>query len=162
MGNKSTKKISRILTALGLLTLIALVPLLCSKGRGLIPARPATDSAASATALSTGEKTESGNIAWAAGDNPNGALTTMCERVKNMNKGACGLVSTVPFSHATPAPFAAHNISRGNYLEMSDEIIFDTRPEVVISGGHPHWSGGSEADPKYKFITENAYESLLT
>jgi len=56
---------------------------------------------------------------------------------RNQRKAAIGVVTTVPFSHATPAGFVSHNKSRNNYLAISSEIINSVKPEVVIGGGHP-------------------------
>ncbi len=100
---------------------------------------PATDSASAATALATGVKTDDGNIAWAPGDQEDGALNTVFEVFRAFTGGAIGVVSTVPFSHATPAAFISHNRERGNYYAISHEIITRAQPEVVISGGHPGW-----------------------
>lgn len=101
---------------------------------------PATDSASAATAYATGVKTDDGNIAWAPGDADEGALRTLFEQFRARTGGAIGVVSTVPFSHATPAAFISHNRDRDNYYAISHEIITRTKPEVVISGGHPQWN----------------------
>ena len=103
----------------------------------------ATDSASSATAFATGFKTDSGNISWLRGDPDDGALTTIAELLRAQKGGAIGVVSTVPFSHATPAGFVSHNKSRGNYIQIAEEIISQTKPEVVIGGGHPNWCGNT-------------------
>jgi alkaline phosphatase len=100
---------------------------------------PATDSASSATSLATGRKTDTGNIAWAPGDPPGGALTTIAEAARAGPGAAIGVVTTVPFTHATPAAFVAHATSRQRYAEIGAEIVRVTRPEVVIGGG---WPGG--------------------
>lgn len=117
---------------------------------------PATDSASSATALATGFKTDDGNISWLPGDPPDGALKTLAELMREKKGAAIGVVSTVPFSHATPAAFVSHNISRGNYAQISEEIIYRTKPEVVIGGGHPGPSGTN----RFTFISEKAYTDL--
>ena len=103
----------------------------------------ATDSASAATALATGRKTDDGNIAWKAGDPPGGAYTTIAELARAAGR-RIGVVSTVPFCHATPAAFVSHNVHRGNYTGTSDaaidhEIIRTLKPDVVIGGGHPGW-----------------------
>ena len=105
--------------------------------------RTATDSASSATAFATGIKTVSGNISWLRGDPPDGALETIAEIIRAEKGGAIGVVSTVPFSHATPAGFVSHNTSRSNYIQIAEEIINQTKPEVVIGGGHPSWCGNT-------------------
>lgn len=98
--------------------------------------RYATDSAAAATAMATGQKTDAGNIAWAPDDGPAGKLETIAEKVRTEYGFALGVVSTVPFNHATPAAFVAHNVKRGNTAEIAHEIIFGTMPEVVIGAGY--------------------------
>lgn len=102
--------------------------------------RFATDSASAGTAISTGYKTDDGNIAWLPGDPPNGKLKTIAEILRE-NKGfSIGVVSTVPFSHATPAAFVSHNVHRNNYHQIADEIARLVKPEVVIGGGHRNWT----------------------
>jgi len=97
---------------------------------------PATDSAAAGTAMATGRKTEAGNISWQAGDPDNGELETIAETLRREQGFALGIASTVPFSHATPAAFTAHNTSRKNAWNIAHEILFNTAPEVVIGGGY--------------------------
>jgi len=114
---------------------------------------PATDSASAATALATGYKTDEGNIAWLSGDPStggnrranNGSLKTIAEIAREERGMAIGVVSTVPFNHATPAGFVSHNVSRNNHYlgyqgattGIADEIINTMKPDVVIGGGHP-------------------------
>jgi alkaline phosphatase len=110
----------------------------------------ATDSASAATAWATGFKTDEGNISWLPGDpviggnrKNDGSLTTVAEILRESLGYSIGIVSTVPFSHATPAAQVSHNRSRKNYYAIADEIIRIIQPEVVIGGGHPEW------DPEY-------------
>ena len=102
----------------------------------------ATDSASAATAYATGIKTESGRIAWRRGGAPGGELTALTEMLRSQKDAAFGVLTTVPISHATPAAFVSHNVSRNNYFEIADEIINVTQPEVAIGAGHPNWVGG--------------------
>lgn len=102
---------------------------------------PYPDSASTATAISTGKKTDYGNIAWASGDREGGQLRLLSEVLRESG-WATGLVTTVPISHATPAGFFAHNVSRSNYLEIGREILLESRPEVVIGGGVGPSRGG--------------------
>jgi alkaline phosphatase len=113
----------------------------------------ATDSASAATAWATGKKTDDGNIAWKSGDPPDGALTTIAELLREKQGKSIGVVSTVPFSHATPAAHVSHNKSRNNYHAISEEIINTTKPEVVIGGGFPY--GGS-----FSYISPAAYAAI--
>lgn len=116
----------------------------------------ATDSASAATALSTGRKTDEGNVAWLPGDPPDGALTTIAEELRARLGRAVGVVSTVPFSHATPAAFVSHGPSRGDHAGIAREIVAQVRPEVVIGGGHPDFDGAD----RFRFIAEPEYRAL--
>lgn len=102
--------------------------------------RFATDSASAGTAISTGYKTDDGNIAWLPGDPPDGRLKTIAEILREQKGFSIGVVSTVPFSHATPASFVSHNKHRNNYYQIADEIVREIKPEIVIGGGHRNWS----------------------
>ncbi len=117
---------------------------------------PATDSASAAPAMATGIKTDDGNLAWTSGDPANGRLTTIAETLRAEKGMAIGVVSTVPFSHATPAAFVSHNVSRNNYGAIAEEIILQTQPEVVIGGGHP------ATNPGNTYISATAYDALKT
>jgi alkaline phosphatase len=127
-----------------------------------VAARPATESASAATALSTGVKTDDGNVAWLPGDPPDGRLSTILEDFRRERGGAVGVVTTVPFNHATPAGFTAHNISRSNYytgyrnyggMGLADEIILSVKPDVVIGGGHPEFNNPGY-HPRRGYISE--------
>lgn len=93
------------------------------------------DSAGTATAMSTGTKTDNGAIAWSPGGAENGALRTSPEILRQIDDLAIGFVTTVPFSHATPGAFFAHNRYRTEGAEIAREILTQTRPDVVIGGG---------------------------
>src|SRR5512143_1368581 len=134
------------------------------------PAGPATDSASAATALATGYKTNSGNIAWLPGDRPDGSITTLPEEFRARAGASIGIVTTVPFDHATPAAFVSHNTGRSAYytgykgykgLGLADEIILRTKPEVVIGGGSPLLDNPG-FDPKKGYISEHLYRALQT
>lgn len=109
---------------------------------------PGADSASTGTALATGRKTDDGNIAWLPGDPANGQLKTIAEYAKVQGR-SIGVVSSVPFTHATPATFVSHNVSRGNYHAIANQIITSMKPDVVIGAGHRTYNGGTfiaEAD----------------
>jgi alkaline phosphatase len=101
--------------------------------------RAATDSAAAATAMSTGVKTDAGNIAWKRGDPAGGSLATIAELVRERRAAAVGIVTTVPFDHATPAAFVSHVTSRTDYAGIAAQMLTVARPEVLVGGGHPGW-----------------------
>ena len=109
-----------------------------------------TDSAASATAMATGHKVNNGIISKAVpGDGS--SYQTVLEEYKASGKSA-GVVTTATVSHATPAAFTAHNISRGNYSEIAEEIFTVTRPDVVFGGG------GSSAGIDDIWLQTSGYE----
>ena len=121
----------------------------------------ATDSASAATAMATGIKTEEANVSWLRGDPANGYIATIAEKMRAQKNASIGVVSTKPFSHATPACFVSHNPDRDNYytgktdytgMGIADEIINVTKPEVVIGGGHPAY--------KSSYMSQELYESL--
>jgi alkaline phosphatase len=139
-------------------------------GESAFPPGPATDSASAATALATGFKTDAGNISWLPGDPPAGELTTIAEEYRAKTGAGIGVVSTVPFDHATPAAFVSHNTSRNSYytglkgykgLGIADEIILRVKPDVVIGGGHPLLDN-PDFNPKRGYISESLYLGLKT
>jgi alkaline phosphatase len=137
---------------------------------------PATDSASAATAIATGRKTDDGNIAWLPGDPDDGGLPTIAERLRAELGFAIGVVSTQPFSHATPASFLAHNVNRNHFYTgrlvgtttpstqgIADEIILSTKPDVVISGGYPVAIDPgflTAQNPAKGYISKAAYDNL--
>ncbi|MDD2273887.1 MAG: choice-of-anchor I family protein [Desulfuromonadaceae bacterium] len=120
----------------------------------------ATDSASAGTALATGYKTDDGNVAWKTGDPENGRLQTIAEMYRYQKKAAIGVVTTVPFTHATPATFVSHNKSRNNYKDIGYEIINSVKPEVVIGGGNPNYTT-SYMDTLDYTILKNSTEYVL-
>ena len=95
-----------------------------------------TDSAASATALSTGVKTYNGAIGVDANKQP---VQTVLELAK-MQGRKTGIAVTSQINHATPASFGAHNESRQNYDKIADGY-FDVKIngqfvlDVMLGGG---------------------------
>lgn len=104
----------------------------------------ATDSAAAATTMSTGSKTYSGAI----GVDANGFHLTHAIDYAEVLGMSTGVVTSVEFSHATPAGFVAHNVSRNNYVEIANEMIYDSALEVIMGAGAPdHDNNGDPCDP---------------
>ncbi|GAA2667118.1 MULTISPECIES: alkaline phosphatase [Actinosynnema] len=95
----------------------------------------ATDSAAAATALGTGVKTNNGVIGF---DPAGQKLLTVGEQAKAVGKKV-GVVTSVPFNHATPAGFIAHNADRNDYQGLATEMI-DSGADVIMGGGHPNYT----------------------
>ena len=95
-----------------------------------------TDSAASASALYSGIKTNNGRVS--VSNDASQRFFTIGEIAKSLSKGV-GVVTTVPISDATPGVFCAHNDNRGNTYAIADECLF----------GYPNTTGTVANDPKY-------------
>lgn len=86
-----------------------------------------TDSAASGTALSTGQKTNNGYI----GKDVNGNdIMTMAETARAAGKKV-GIITDEVISGATPTAFTVHNISRSNTAELINSMI-KFKPDVLM------------------------------
>jgi len=112
-----------------------------------------TDSAAAATAMSTGVKTYNGAIGMGPDRN---LLKHLFEYAEEQGKMS-GVVSSVQLSHATPAGFVAHNVARGNYAEIAREMIYTSAVDVIMGAGHPTYDDSSTvltntADFEYKYV----------
>jgi len=92
-----------------------------------------TDSASSATAMSTGVKTHDGAIGVDTDGEP---LQHILQKAEGLGKST-GVVTTMAFSHATPAGFVAHNESRFNYAELAQEMVLTSTVDVIMGAGHP-------------------------
>ena len=95
-----------------------------------------TDSAASATALSTGVKTYNGAIGVDANKK---SSQTVLELAKIQGRKT-GIAVTSQINHATPASFGAHNESRQNYDQIADSYFDDKTNgqfvfDVMLGGG---------------------------
>lgn len=112
--------------------------------------RDVTDSAAAATALASGVKSFNNAINWSNNDEP---LKHIGEYVVESGR-ALGVVSSVMVSHATPAGFLAHNVSRNDYAAIGVEIIDSNLATVVMGTGHPHYDGNGQ---RVEAPTENDY-----
>ncbi|MBN2707191.1 MAG: alkaline phosphatase [Deltaproteobacteria bacterium] len=92
----------------------------------------ATDSAAAATAMACGEKTYRYGLGVDCQRRP---LPNLVEIAEALGK-ATGVVTSVPFSHATPAAFVAHNVTRRNYEEIARAML-QSPIDVIMGCGHP-------------------------
>ncbi|AJS61033.1 alkaline phosphatase [Paenibacillus sp. IHBB 10380] len=95
-----------------------------------------TDSASAATAMSAGVKTYNAAIAV---DTHKKDVKTVLERAKELGKST-GLVATSEITHATPAAFGAHDISRKNMDAIADDYYDDLvngkhKVDVLLGGG---------------------------
>jgi alkaline phosphatase len=106
----------------------------------------ATDSAATASAMSTGVKTTIG----AVGVGPDGKPErTAVEAAKAQGKWV-GLVTTAEIYDASPAAFAVHTRDRANHADIVDQYLA-LEPDVMLGGGSDQFlpagaSGGKRKD----------------
>lgn len=109
-----------------------------------------TDSAASATAVATGIKTYNGAIGV---DMDKNTVKNIVERLEELGK-ATGVITSVMFSHATPAAFVAHNEKRSHYIEIAREMILESPIDVIMGAGHPYYDkkGQPESNGNFKYI----------
>jgi alkaline phosphatase len=109
-----------------------------------------TDSAAAATTYATGVKTRNYMIGVDAEGNH---VPSLVDDAEAMGK-ATGVVSSVRFTHATPASFVAHAKSRKDELEIGQEMLRDSKVDVILGPGHPLFDDDAKqsAEPNYKFV----------
>lgn len=89
-----------------------------------------TDSAASATALATGVKTNNGMIGMA----PDGTVLKNVSEIAREEGKKIGIVTNDNIVGATPSAFSVHNISRLNVRELEKSYV-EYAPDVLIGQG---------------------------
>jgi alkaline phosphatase len=95
-----------------------------------------TDSAAAATALSSGVQT---NYTALGVDPDNHAVTTILEHAQAAG-WSVGLVSTVNLTDATPAAFASHVQHRNEIVQIARQMMA-LHINVLLGGGEDHFYG---------------------
>ncbi|WP_209310884.1 alkaline phosphatase [Streptomyces spiramenti] len=118
-----------------------------------------TDSAAAATALATGERTDNGRLGTDAQGN---ALPNLTEHAAESGRST-GVVTSVPFSHATPAGFVVHQNGRGDYHAIAHEMIHDSDVDVVMGAGDPDRDadGRPLPEPDHTYLSAADHRALL-
>ncbi len=121
-----------------------------------------TDSASAATAMSTGIKTVNGNIGYSSDDSI--ALKHAFEYAEE-NGYSTGVVTSVEFSHATPAGFIAHNVNRNNYADIAQEMINSSATDVIMGAGHPLYDNDGmprSTGQDYKYVGgQSVWDALV-
>jgi alkaline phosphatase len=114
------------------------------------------DSAPAGSAYSTGWKSQTGNVATLgkdyslpgvrkpAADDYLRPVATILEAAR-LSGRSTGIISTSEFMHATPADFAAHDVSRGNYDNLTEQIVYNGL-DVVLGGGIKYLSPAARKD----------------
>ncbi len=95
----------------------------------------ATDSAAAASAMATGEKYFRGYVSYKDSKN----FQTISEYAKSLGKGV-GIVTTDTLSGATPAAFSAHAKDRGDKATIIDCQI-NSGIDIFLGAGLTTWDG---------------------
>ncbi len=112
-----------------------------------------TDSAAAATALDTGEKTYDSAINWSNTDKP--IARTIPRLAKSAGKAA-GVVTSVQWSHATPAGLGgAHSRSRNEYESIAQQLVDGGELDVIMGAGNPDYDDDGKPMRKkrsYKYV----------
>lgn len=120
-----------------------------------------TGSAPAATAMATGMK----SAKYAIGVKVDSSeLHSIVDRAYELNKRA-GVVTSVQLSHATPASYAVHNISRNNYAEIARDYLIESKLSVVMGCGHPMYTSNGQVSSTvltHKFVGgQETWEALV-
>lgn len=102
-----------------------------------------TDSAAAGTALSTGFKTNNGMI----GILPDGTIVKNIAEFAAEDGVKTGVIATSRITHATPASFYAHVMSRNEANKIAEHLV-ESPLTVAMGGGWRHFipEGGKRED----------------
>lgn len=95
-----------------------------------------TDSAAAATAMTTGNKTNNGMLAISPSFE---FLETILEISHGLGKSV-GIVTTTTITHATPAALMTHVRSRSNTKEITLQIVENSFVDILLGGGREHFT----------------------
>ena len=114
------------------------------------------DSAPAGSAIASGWKSQTGNIAStgsvyslpgvrtpAKGEELR-PVATLLEAAR-LSGRSTGIVSTSEFMHATPADFSAHDASRANYDNITEQIVYN-QLHVILGGGIKYLKPQSRKD----------------
>lgn len=114
-----------------------------------------TDSGAGGTALATGKKTNNGMI----GMTPDSIeLKSMIDIFSSLGKST-GVVTTCALTHATPASFLAHNLTRNDKEDIAADI--STSPvDVLIGGGMADFTDRKDGRNLVEEMKTNGWEVL--
>ncbi len=112
-----------------------------------------TDSAASGTAIATGEKTYNKAISV---NLEKIRLKTILEIAKE--KGfSIGVVVTNSITDATPAAFLAHSENRENHYEIAEDIV-NLEPDIILGGGRDYFINRPDEQNLLDKLKDKNYE----
>ncbi len=119
----------------------------------------APDSANTMTAMVSGVRTYAGSI----NVDGNGTPVESAARVARRAGKRVGVVTSVPWTHATPAAGGgAQHVSRSAYHDIAEQMLSAGLIDVLGGTGHPWYDAdGARLDaPVFKFIGESAWKRL--
>ena len=114
-----------------------------------------TDSASSATAYSTGEKTINGYIALDSKKEPLQILTEELHKKGYAN----GLVATSSITHATPAAFYARVDDRDKEIEIAKQLVKADFISIALGGGQDYFKKIKEPNINFVYTLDDIDES---
>lgn len=125
---------------------------------GYVRSKP-TDSAAAATAMVTGVKTYNGAI----GVGPDRKSRKNLAEIAISTGRKAGVVSSVAFSHATPAAFSAHDTDRDDYRDIARDQL-KSKLSVIMGAGHPWYTDNrnKRSQAKYTYLYKSDYKKLTS
>ena len=103
-----------------------------------------TDSAAAATAIACGEKTNNGML----GVRPDGSRLESVAEVAKRRGMKVGIVTTVTVVHATPGGFYAHTKNRGQFYQIALDLVASGFDYFTAGGVYDKFD--DEKDPMYR------------
>ena len=116
-----------------------------------------TDSAAGGTALATGKKTNNGMV----GMTPDSiAIPSIMHLAKESGKST-GIVVTVPITHATPAAFFGHNVSRKNQEALARDFLY-SEIDFFVGGGKKFFEMRNDSCNLSDSLRLKGYDVLYT
>ncbi len=73
-------------------------------------------------------------------------------------------MTSVPFSHATPAGFVAHSPDRDDYHAIARQMLLTSAADVVMGAGNPGFTdaGTAREKPEYEYIDEPTWTAVLS
>lgn len=112
-----------------------------------------TCSSAAGTAIACGEKANNGTV----GINKDSLeIESVAYRLQKDGYNI-GIISTVPINHATPSAFYAHNVSRNNGYEISQDIP-ESEFEFYAGAGFLEFKGkDGNSQPTDEYLESNGY-----
>ncbi|MDP2791012.1 MAG: alkaline phosphatase [Rectinemataceae bacterium] len=113
------------------------------------------DSAPAGSAFATGWASQTGNVASIGKlyllpggavpeANESRPVATILEAAR-LSGRSTGIISTSEFMHATPADFSAHDPSRSNYDNLTEQIVYNGL-NVILGGGTPYLNASARKD----------------